>query len=154
MINYKNILIFFDEYIAHYRELLSFENQKLSLLVDNDIKKLNDSLSKEQALVMKGNSLEAKRIKLMKDQGIENISFSEIIDNSPIEYKMKLTESFEALKKYVNETKRINDNAMMTVNNRLSDIDKRLSTKESSTYDEHGGKNLKTSFSSSLSRNI
>ena len=35
MPDYKKLIVFFDEYIAHYREFLSFEYQKADMLNKN-----------------------------------------------------------------------------------------------------------------------
>lgn len=145
---------FFDEYILHYKELLAFENQKLELIVANNVTELSNCLSKEQALIMKGNSLEKKRISLMNEQGLSDIKFGEIIDNSPKEFSTRLKSSYSELSKYVNEVKRINTNAMEIVNGKLSAVESKLSKTNNDTYDVKGGKKRESNSTSALTKNI
>ena len=82
MPDYKKIIAFFDEYIRHYKAFLQFEYLKMDMINHNQIEKLSDSLSTEQALIMKTNSLENKRAKLL--EGLEGKSFAEIAENEGI----------------------------------------------------------------------
>jgi len=152
--DYSTMIDFFDEYILHYKELLAFENQKLELIVANNVTELSNCLSKEQALIMKGNSLEKKRISLMNEQGLSDIKFGEIIDNSPKEFSTRLKSSYSELSKYVNEVKRINTNAMEIVNGKLSAVESKLSKTNNDTYDVKGGKKRESNSTSALTKNI
>jgi len=152
--NYNTIIDFFDEYISHYKELLSFENKKLELIVENNVSELSTSLSREQALIMKGGSLETKRINLLKNEGLNNAKFQEIIDQAPVEYSTMLSNRFSELSKFVNEVKRINDNSLSIVKNKLSAIDKKLSNNLADTYDINGGKRHSSNGISAVSKNI
>lgn len=155
MTDYKTVIAFFDEYICHYKNLLSFENDKISLLATDKIELLNKSLANEQALCMKGESFEQRRLKMMKSQGIEGLTFSKIIDNAPDEYKRKLTDQFSDLSRYIVQVKKLNQQAMSVVNGKLSAIAKRAEAVQGETYDEHGEKNNAVPESgSSISRNI
>ena len=154
MADYKKIITFLDEYIKHYVELLSFENSKLDLIMSGKVSQLSDFLSKEQALAMKGSSLEKKRIALMEKEGLGELTFSETIEKAPEEFKTQLTERKQQLSKYIFEIKRINENAMMAVSENLDKINKRLRNSDINTYDEHANKKQLSKFGSSLSKNI
>ena len=78
MSDYNKIIAFFDEYITHYREFLQFEYLKLDMINNNQIEKLSSSLSTEQALIMKTNSLETKRLKVL--EGTKGNTFAEIAE--------------------------------------------------------------------------
>ncbi len=154
MADYKILIEFFTECVAHYKELLGFENEKLSLLIANNVVKLNEILTKEQAYIMRGEALEAKRIKLLKEQGLENQKFKELIDNAPDKYKGTLRDLNESLSKYVNEVKRVNTNAMERASQNLKSLNKRTTEPQTSTYDSSGGKNRTQDFGSLLSKNV
>ena len=154
MADYDSIITFLNEYIRHYRDLLAFENQKLELVMSGKVSELNNSLSKEQALIMKGNSLETKRIALMEKEGLGGLELSKIIEQAPSEYKTKLAEIREKLSKYILEVKRINDSSMSAVNEKLDTINKKLRNTEIDTYDEHAKKKQIAKISESLSKNI
>ena len=154
MHNYNTIITFFDEYITHYRELLSFENIKLEMIVSNNVLELSSSLSKEQALIMKGNSLESKRLKLFEKEGFKNIKFQKLIDEAPQEYSSMLNTKFIELSKYINEVKRINDNGLSIVKEKLAKIEAKSSNKTSDTYDGKGGKKHSSAMPSAISKNF
>ena len=103
---------------------------------------------------MKGNSLETKRLNLLKAQGLEDKKFSEIIETSPSEYKARLNSKFDELSKYINEVKRINSSSMEIVKDKLSVIDTKLSKVNTKTYDPKGGAKNSSSTSSSLTKSI
>lgn len=154
MPNYNNILKFFDEYISHYRELLSFENEKLNLIATDNISELSTGLSKEQALIMKGSSFETKRMRLMKDEGLSDVKFQAIIDGAPAEYSAKLHTAFNELSKYVTEVKRINDHSLSIVRGKLSAIEARISSTSSDIYDEKGGRKHSIGSLAAVNKNI
>ena len=154
MRDYNLIINFFDEYINHYRELLSFENVKLNYIITNNVTELSNCLGKEQALIMKGNALESKRISMLEKQGLRDMKFKDIIESSPEQYSNKLSSVFGELSKYVSEVKRINDEALSIVKTRLTTIEKKLSKGKSETYDGKGDKKRSVPIFSSLAKNI
>ena len=108
MPDYKKIIMFFDEYLAHYRSFLKFEYAKADMINKGAIAQLSDSLTTEQALIMKTNALEARRIKLV--EGCGN-TFGDLIDGAPEEFKEKLKDQHEELSEIIYKIKELNDNA-------------------------------------------
>ncbi len=154
MTDYNELIKFLEEYSEHFRLLLSFENKKLEILMNNDAAKLNESLSKEQALIMKGNSLESKRISILKGMGFDGFTFKEIIIKAPDEYKTRLESVYNDLTKYIMEIKRVNSSAMADVDIKLDMINKKLKNDDMNTYDEHARKKHVGKASTSISKNI
>lgn len=150
MPDYKKIIAFFDEYIAHYREFLSFEYRKLDMINKDQIEKLSDSLSVEQALIMKTNSLEGKRELLLKDT--EGRTFAEIAENAPEEFREKLTAQHKELSSLIFEIKEINDTANIIVSERLKKIQRR--TAELDVYDGKGAVRREHASRSAISKNV
>lgn len=134
MPDYNKIIAFFDDYIKHYRAFLQFEYLKMDMINHNQIEKLSDSLSTEQALIMKTNSLENKRTKLL--EGFEGKSFAEIAENAPEPYGEKLSKQHEELSALVFKIKEMNDVANVIVSERLKKIQNR--TAELDVYDGKG----------------
>lgn len=145
--NYPDIIAFFDEYNAHYRDFLKFEYSKLDMINKDEIEKLSQSLSKEQAFIMKSNSLEARRIKLLGGEK----TFAELISDAPEEYKAKLNERYKALSEMIFKIKELNDTANIIVSERLKKI--RARTTALDTYDGHGGVNKSGSGKSTMFTN-
>ncbi len=154
MPDYAKLIEYFDVCICHYAELLDFENEKLRLIASENIIELQNKIPKEQALIMKGNALEAKRIEIMKKEGLDGKRFEQLIENAPDEFKTALIRSRDSLSKYINEIRRINSNAMQTVSTRLSRLEKLRSNLSTDTYDGKGEKKHSVSSSSSLSKNV
>lgn len=150
MPDYNKIIAFFDEYIAHYKEFLSFEYRKLDMINKNKIEELSDSLSIEQALIMKTNSLEGKRERHLKD--VEGKTFAEIAENAPEEYRERLSEQHEELSDLIFKIKDINDTANIIVSERLKKIQRR--TAELDVYDGKGSVRREHASRAAISKNV
>lgn len=135
MLDYQKFLRFSEECNDHYRTLLAFEYKKMKLITDDDIESLSRALPEEQALVMKSNSLEAKRAKLLGDENAGK-TFRELAKNAPDQYKERLDELYNELCMLIGKIKELNDTAAVIINSRL----KRISTKtDVDTYNGSGG---------------
>lgn len=150
MPDYNKIIIFFDEYIRHYREFLDFEYKKMDMLNKNQIEKLSASLSVEQALIMKTNSLENKRLKVLGE--LSEKSFSEIAESAPEPYGKRLAAQHEELSKLIFKIKEMNDIANITVSERLKKIQAR--TAELDVYDGRGTLKREHASKAAISRNV
>ena len=154
MPNFDHILSFFDSYIKHYSELLSFENQKVRLLASDNTEKFGESISTEQALIMKGKSLETKRLELLEKEGLSGKRFEQIINEAPEEYKSALIKKRDELSKYIFEIKRINNHSMQTINEKLASLEKVIAGTAVDTYDGKGGKKHNSAGTSQLWKNV
>lgn len=134
MPDYKKIIAFFDEYIAHYRAFLNFEYLKLDMINHDRIEQLSDSLSSEQALIMKTNSLESRRIKLLEGTGAD--TFAELAEKAPADFGKRLSEQHEELSALIYKIKELNDTANIIVSERLKKIQRK--TAELDVYDGKG----------------
>ncbi len=135
MLDYDLFLIFSQECNAHYRQLYNFELKKLKLIKEDDIKTLSMALPEEQALVMKSNSLETKRAKLLGEENSFK-TFKDIIDEAPDVYKDKLNSLYEELVWLIGIIKEINDISSVIINKRLAVMGREH---ELDTYDGKGG---------------
>lgn len=153
-LDYDKLIEFFDEYIAHFEELLEYEHYKMQIIAEHKVVELSQSLSKEQALMMKSNSLEKKRIEMLKAHNCENDKFTDTIAKAPDNKKARLTKQFNQLSKIITEIKRVNQNSMFMVNQNLSEIKKHTSPTTSETYTDKGYKKQTAGMSSTLMKNI
>ncbi len=150
MSDYRKIIAFFDEYIAHYKDFLSFEYKKADMINKDEIEKLSASLGTEQALIMKTNSLETKRMKLL--EGIQGKTFDEVIAAAPQEYKERLSKQREEFSALVFRIKEINDAANVIVSERLKKIQRR--TAELDVYDGKGSVRHEHAAKTAISKNV
>lgn len=121
---YNEYIDFFGKYLAHYRELLTFENKKFSLVLEDNIPQLEKALEDEQALIMRGDILEKKRLKLQLELGLADKSFEEIIAICPEQYKLKFAAINQELSAVVFEIKKINLLGNELVRDKLEKINK------------------------------
>ncbi len=136
--DYNSLLLFFKQYNEHYRDFLAFELKKMKLVAEDDIQGLTDSIKTEQALIMKTNAFETKRLRILSGANGQNKTFSTIIDEAPDDKKDALRAEFKELSRLVLEIKKVNDNVRLIVAERM----KRFETpSESDTYNVNGGKN-------------
>jgi len=149
MPDYNKLIAFFDEYITHYKEFLQFEYLKLDMINNNQIEKLSKSLSTEQALIMKTNAYETKRVKLL--EGMTG-TFTEIAANAPAEYSKRLTEQHKELSEIVFRIKELNDTANITVTERLKKIQRK--TAELDVYDGKGTVKREHASRLAISKNV
>ena len=150
MPEYNKIVAFFDEYIAHYRDFLKFEYSKADMINKGEIEKLSKSLSTEQALIMKTNSYEAKRLKLL--EGVSGTSFAEIAENAPEEYRQRLSDQHRELSELVFKIKELNDMANIIVSERLKKIQNK--TAELDVYDGRGSLKREHASRAAISKNV
>lgn len=85
------------EMIKFFAELTELEKTKLQAIVDNNIKSLEECMSKEQVAIMQLRVLEKHRAEIQKDLGVEKLSFREIIDNLEGEVKDEILELYQKL---------------------------------------------------------
>ncbi|MBQ5334177.1 MAG: flagellar export chaperone FlgN [Oscillospiraceae bacterium] len=132
--DYKALIVFFDEYNANYKSFLKFEYSKMDMLNKGDIEKLTASLSSEQAFIMKSNSLEKQRLTLLGKDNEKN--FEQIVNEAPEEYKERLDEQRKSLSEMIYKIKELNDTANIIVSERLKKI--RSAVGELETYNGSG----------------
>lgn len=146
--DYKKLIAFFDDYNAHYKGLLKFEYSKLDMINKDEIEKLSSSLSTEQAFIMKGNTLETARIKLI---GGEQKTFADIIKEAPEEYRSVLQKQYDELSETVLKIKELNDIANDIVTGRLQRI--RSKVGELDTYNGKGKVTKESPLGSTMLKN-
>ena len=135
MPDYNAFAAFSKECNAHYRELLDFEYKKMDMIHNDDLESLSKMLAEEQALVMKSNSLEKKREKLLSN-GDSGKTFRDIISEAPEQYKAALIGDLEELTELIRTIKELNDHAAVIINERLKKMQNRRG--ELDTYNVSG----------------
>ena len=118
MLNYDALIKYFDEYTDHYREVLDFEYRKLENVISNNVTWLSTAVSKEQAYIMKTNAFEARRAKLLGEEGA-GMTFLRIIEEAPESCKQPLKDYYNEISQLVFEIKRVNNHAQEVINDRL-----------------------------------
>ncbi len=146
----KLIIDFMSDYIVYYRELLDFEKNKLILVTEDDVDGLIASISTEQALVMQSESLENKRLKLFDSLGIADMTYKNIAENSPDEFRNKIEEDAKEFTALVLEIQKINKGIETIISEKF----KSMGRDEEATAYTGKGKKISTTGNSSIIKDI
>lgn len=73
------LLEFFKAMLGFYGDFLTFEREKYSVIVSGELVKLDGSLKREQAFVLKARGLDSDRQKLLEQAGAADCTFRELI---------------------------------------------------------------------------
>ena len=103
------IIRFLDQYNAHFEKLADFLLEKQNHILKDDLNWLEEALVDEQSYIMKGNSLEDKRLALFEQAGIKGVKLSELPELFPKDYVAALKVQSDRLNKSIAKIKRINE---------------------------------------------
>ena len=103
------IIAFLDQYNAHFEKLADFLAKKQNRILLDDLHWLEDALVEEQSYIMKGNSLESKRLALFEQCGIGGKKFAELPELFPEEYRGVLNREHERLNDSIAKITRLNE---------------------------------------------
>ena len=81
------IITFMDQYNAHFEKYADFLEVKQNRILLDDLNWLEEALKDEQSYIMKGNSLETKRLALFEQCGIGGKKLNELPELFPEEYR-------------------------------------------------------------------
>lgn len=128
-----------------YKIFLDLEYKKYDAVIKNDIKSLDDIISKEQAYYLKLRGIELKREKLMDSLEMGGKTLKEIIDSSECE---KLEEQYEELRNTITELKKINNLIKTVIEVRINRIDKAMLSlgEKENTYSNGKSRNTQKSL--------
>ena len=103
------IIAFLDQLNTHFECLADFLAVKQNRILLDDLKWLEEGLVEEQSYIMKGNSLETKRLALFEQCGIGGKKLSELPELFPEEYRGALKLQSDRLNDAIAKIKRLNE---------------------------------------------
>lgn len=101
------ILAFLGQFNDHFEKLADFLEQKQNRILLDDLNWLEEALVEEQSYIMKGNSLESKRLALFEQCGLGGKKFAELPDLFPEDYRGALVRESERLNDSIARIKRL-----------------------------------------------
>lgn len=134
---------FLEVYDNHFKELRMFLLTKQNKVTGDDLVWLLESLNEEQRLIMRGNSLEAKRIALFEKHGLKDYKSAMLIDESPDEYKGKLKLLLDSISGSVDFIKETNEDVLDLIEKKLevqAELLNETKITGSDTYNNTGAK--------------
>jgi len=130
----NNIYIFLEEYTLFFEEMVEAEKLKLSILLSNDLKAIEENILVQQVNAKRIENMERKRLELFNSLGYNQLTFKEIIQLNQDESNL-LTDYYSRVEKAINQIKHFNKKSLELIRFNLS-----LSDKETSNYDMKGNR--------------
>lgn len=138
----KEIIAFMEKYNMHFEALSAFVSEKKAKVIADELTWLLDALNTEQKFVMEGNSLEAKRLALFEELGVQGKKARELLEECPGEYKAKFELEWKTMEKHVDYIKATNADIIDIIERKLS-IQEKLANRGPSTVQTYTGTGAK-----------
>lgn len=102
------------------------EEEKFQAAAKNHIVVIEESIKKEQALLLHSKGLEQKRIQLLKQMGAENLTLRQFIETLSAEERPPFQEAFDALTAAIASYQKIHHRSKTIIEANLHRINKEL----------------------------
>ncbi len=112
-------LEFFEIYNKHFEKFADFLEVKQNKILLDDLNWLENALQEEQKYIMKGNSLEEKRLALFERAGLGEITLKQLMELFPEELKGNMRLESDRLEKSIGKIKRISATSDSIVRRKL-----------------------------------
>lgn len=135
MIDYEKLIHFFDEYTCFYESMVNEENNKLKILLSNDLKLIEENILVQQVNAKRMENMENRRITLFDSMKLGQYSFRQIIDL--MEDKTVLQAYYTRIDHAIQQIKYMNQKSMELIRLNLKTVE----TKKTNTdygYDMKG----------------
>jgi flagellar biosynthesis/type III secretory pathway chaperone len=140
--DFEKLSLLLGRLVEFQKKLLELQEQKTKILVQGNIKELDNILIQEQPLILNCSSLEKQRMKLLDVMGFSRLTLEKIIQVYDPEDEHGLAISFDELKDVLVKLKKQNGINNKILHSRLSAIHQCMSfigLKENAfTYKEDG----------------
>lgn len=116
---FKEFCCFLDEYAQFLESMVESEKSKLESLLTNELKRIEQSVSSQQAVSMKIENYEKRRQQMQSQAGFEHATLREIINQANEEDQQNLRTIFARMQKAAQEVKYLNEKSMKIVQTNL-----------------------------------
>lgn len=137
MIDHQKLVHFFDEYTSFYESMVNEENNKLKILLSNDLKSIEENILVQQVNAKRMENMENRRIALFDSMKLGQYSFRQIIDL--MEDKTVLQTYYTRINHAIQQIKYMNQKSMELIRLNLKTVE----TKKTNTdygYDMKGAR--------------
>ena len=108
--NKSKMKSFLEEYLHFFETVLEDEKEKFKNFTSLDIKKINESITKQQANQLMIQNMEEKRMKIQDSLGFKDMTFQEIIKT--YDEKKEMNELYQKLQATIHNIQFFNQKAM------------------------------------------
>jgi len=112
-----------EESLELYESFIKVEYDKYDAVIKDDIKKIDEIISKEQVFYLKAKGLEQKREKITNSMNIKDKTLREIIEMDDEEDNSKLKLVYDRLFKVLEDFKKISSECKILIEVRLHKIE-------------------------------
>ena len=102
------MLPFFQQYLAFYKDFLQLETDKYNDMARNILSSLNEHVKEEQAYMLKSKGLELERDKLMAQMDSPKATFCELIPMFDLSVQVQIKEIYDELSQVLLDLKETN----------------------------------------------
>lgn len=124
------LIQFFESLLDFYKEFLSFEQEKYSIIASGKLNELDSYLKREQAFVLKARGLDQERIKTLEEAGAAEGTFREMIPQLEPSRQERMKSLYEQISDTVNKLQSVNKRCSQMTRLKLGRVSKVLSSLE------------------------
>ena len=139
MAPHEAYIAFLDQLAATLDELAAIEKEKTGVVSRDDLTALNECMKREQAMSLTLRSMDQKRMKLLKELGMETVKLADFAANCPEELRPEARAATEKLRRSYAIYRSAADLARNTLERNLRQIDAFLAEKNGEPPATEGG---------------
>ena len=121
----SRLISFLEEYVRFFEETAEAETQQYQALLEHDLKKIQATLSSQQAILLQTENLEKRRMCLQEEAGLAGMSLKDVTDSlTDGEQSRRTAELLARLTQAVNAIRTQNARSMQLAEERVKLIDR------------------------------
>ncbi|MEG2144749.1 MAG: hypothetical protein RRY40_05405 [Oscillospiraceae bacterium] len=123
--DYSVIIGFLREYDVFLMEFAAFNQKKLEDILTDKLIKIEAALKSGQEMEMRFKSYESKRFEMLKNYGLSDKSFREIIEAAPPDEGAELQKLFVDISRHIEDAVFYNKKAMAVLGDKMDSLRKK-----------------------------
>ncbi len=140
MVAYNNFKKIMEEYNALLDKLILIENEKISIVAEDDLKLLDGNMRKEEAEVLRMRGIDRKRETLLKKAGCEGRTFKQVMETLKDDERAELLPLYSQMADKTERLKGLSASASRMLESKLIRLDNTAARAGMQAgYDQNGG---------------
>ena len=104
----ERLVRFFEDLLAFYQKFLALEREKYSVVLSEKLESLDECMNREQAFSLKARGLESSRQELLKEIGVQQSTFRELIPQVDLSRQEQMRNLYQELSNTVSSIQSVN----------------------------------------------
>jgi hypothetical protein len=104
----ERLIRFFEDLLVFYQEFLDLERKKYNVVLSEKLGSLDEGMNQEQAFSLKARGLESSRQGLLKEMGIQQCTFRELIPQVDLSKQEQMRSLYQELSSTVSSIQSVN----------------------------------------------